>query len=183
MTRLYLVRHGRATGGWDVDPDPGLDPVGQQQALDVADRLFPLGPLAVLSSPMLRCQETSAPLAGRWGAQVTIEPAVTEIPSPDGYPLQERVEWLRNARAGEWAALGPFYTGFRDAIVERLLRCPVDTVVFSHYIAINAAIGVAVGDDRLVVRALDNCSVTILEVEDGLLRLVEGGHEADTLIR
>lgn len=77
----------------------------------------------------------------------------------------------------------PLYTGFRDAIVERLVRCPVDTVVFSHYIAINAAIGVAVGDDRLVVRALDNCSVTILDVEGGTLRLVEGGHEADTLIR
>ena len=28
MARLYLVRHGRATGGWDVDPDPGLDDVG-----------------------------------------------------------------------------------------------------------------------------------------------------------
>lgn len=183
MTRLYLVRHGRATGGWDVDPDPGLDELGQQQAQAVAERLAPLGPLAVLSSPMRRCQETSAPLAGRWGASITIEPAVTEIPSPDGYALNERIEWLRNAMAGEWAALGPYYTAFRDSIAERLVRCPVDTVVFSHYIAINAAIGVAVGDDRLVIRALDNCSVTVLDVVDGRLEFVEGGHEADTLIR
>lgn len=183
MTRLYLVRHGRATGGWDVDPDPGLDELGQQQALAVAERLAPLGPLAVLSSPMRRCQETSAPLAGRWGASITIEPAVTEIPSPDGYALNERIEWLRNAMAGEWAALGPYYTAFRDSIAERLVRCPVDTVVFSHYIAINAAIGTAIGDDRLVIRALDNCSVTVLDVVDGRLEFVEGGHEADTLIR
>ena len=178
MTRLYLVRHGRATGGWDVDPDPGLDELGQQQALAVADRLAPLGPLEVLSSPMRRCQETSAPLARRWNAPVAIEPAVTEIPSPDGYALNERIEWLRNAMAGEWGALGPFYTGFRDSIAERLVRCTVDTVVFSHYIAINAAIGVALGDDRLVIRALDNCSVTVLDVEDGRLRLVRRGAEA-----
>lgn len=183
MTRLYLVRHGRATGGWDKEMDPGLDELGQQQALAVAERLAPLGPLAVVSSPMRRCQETSAPLAARWGASVVIEPAVTEIPSPAGYGMEERVEWLRNAMAGEWTPLGPEYTAFRDAIVDRLLRCSEDTVVFSHFIAINAVIGAAIGDDRLVIRSLDNCSVTIMEAAGGKLRLIEGGHEADTLIR
>lgn len=183
MTKLYLVRHGRATGGWDKEMDPGLDSLGQQQAQTVAERLAPIGPLAVISSPMRRCQETSQPLAERWGAPVTIEPAVTEIPSPEGYGMQERVEWLRNAMAGEWTPLGPQYIAFRDAIVQRLLRCPEDTVVFSHFIAINAVIGSAIGDDRLVIRSLDNCSVTIMEAEGGSLRLIEGGHEADTLIR
>ena len=28
MTRVYLVRHGRAAAGWDTDPDPGLDALG-----------------------------------------------------------------------------------------------------------------------------------------------------------
>lgn len=183
MTRLYLVRHGRATGGWDVDVDPGLDALGHEQALAVAERLAPLGPLGIVSSPMRRCQETSAPLARRWGASVAIEAAVTEIPSPDGYGMQERVEWLRAAMAGTWAELGPEYTSFRDAVVSRLAACPQDTVVFSHFIAINAAIGHAIDDDRLVIRSLDNCSVTVMEVVDGRLHLVEGGHEADTLIR
>jgi len=183
MSRLYLVRHGRATGGWDVDIDPGLDPLGQEQALAVAERLAPLGPLHIVSSPMRRCQETSAPLARQWGATVTIEPAVTEIPSPEGYGMQERVEWLRAAMAGTWGALGPDFTSFRDAVISRLVAFPQDTVVFSHFIAINAAIGRAVADDRLVIRSLDNCSVTVMDVVDGHLRLVEGGHEADTLIR
>ena len=58
-----------------------------------------------------------------------------------------------------------------------------DAVVFSHFIAINAAIGLAIGDDRLVIRSLDNCSVTTIDVTRGKLHLVEGGHEADTLIR
>ena len=63
MPRLHLVRHGRATGGWDVDPDPGLDPLGVEQADRLVERLAPLGPLPVVTSPLRRCRETAAPLA------------------------------------------------------------------------------------------------------------------------
>ena len=66
MALLYLVRHGRATGGWDVDTDPGLDALGRRQADGLVERLGPLGPLPVVSSPLRRCQETAAPLAVHW---------------------------------------------------------------------------------------------------------------------
>jgi broad specificity phosphatase PhoE len=188
VTRLHLVRHGRASGGWDDHVDPGLDDMGRRQAVAVADRLALLadtagGPLAVISSPLRRCQETAAELSGRWGVTPVVEPAVTEIPSPEGVPMGERVPWLRRAMAGTWAELGDEYTSFRDGIIDRLRACPVDTVVFSHFVAINAVIGAAIGDDRLVIRSLDNCSVTVVDIVDGAVHLVEGGHEADTLIR
>ena len=32
MSRLVLVRHGRAAGAWDTERDPGLDAVGREQA-------------------------------------------------------------------------------------------------------------------------------------------------------
>jgi broad specificity phosphatase PhoE len=183
MPRLYLVRHGRATAGWNVDPDPGLDDLGRQQAERMADQLQPLGPLALLSSPLLRCQQTAAVLSHRWSVAVTIEPRVAEIPSPEGVPMTERVEWLRLAMSGEWASLGQRYTQFRDVVAACLAEITVDTVVASHFIAINAAIGAACNDDRVVIRSLDNCSITIIDVVDGRLHFVEGGHEADTLIR
>ena len=183
MARLHLVRHGRAAAGWNADPDPGLDALGEQQAVAVADRLAPLGARPILSSPLARCRATSAPLASRWGAIVTVEPRLAEIPSPEGYTLETRVEWLRAAMRGTWGALGARYTDFRDEVVARLVACRTDTVVFSHFIAINAAIGAAIDDDRLVIRSLDNCSVTTLDVVSGRLVLVESGHEADTLIR
>ncbi|MDP9464079.1 MAG: histidine phosphatase family protein, partial [Actinomycetota bacterium] len=66
MTRLYLVRHGRAAAGWNTDPDPRLDALGLDQATSVARRLAPLGPLPILSSPLLRCRQTAAPLAEIW---------------------------------------------------------------------------------------------------------------------
>lgn len=184
MTRAYLVRHGRAAAGWDSDPDPGLDDLGRMQAEGVARRLAPLGPLALVSSPLLRCRETAAPLAGEWGVDARVEPAVAEIPSPEGVAMADRVEWLRAAMAGTWSALGAPYTAFRDGVVAAVAGLGEDTVVCSHFIAINAVIGAAVGDDRLVIRSLDNCSVTVVDVAaDGGLTLVEGGHEADTLIR
>jgi len=183
MTRVYLVRHGRAAAGWDSDPDPGLDDLGRSQSLAVARQLAPLGPLAVASSPLLRCQQTAFPLAAVWGATVRIEPDVAEIPSPEGVAMADRVEWLRASMAGTWADLGPRYTAFRDGVVAAITSLTSDAVVFSHFVAINTVIGVALGDDRLVIRSLDNCSVTVIDVVDGRPVLVEGGHEADTLIR
>lgn len=183
MTRVHLVRHGRAAAGWDTDPDPGLDELGREQALAVARRLAPLGPLAVVTSPLLRCQQTAFPLAAAWAADVRVERDVAEIPSPEGVPMAERVDWLRRSMSGTWADLGPTYTAFRDGVVAAIVALPTDTVVFSHFVAINAVIGVAIGDDRLVSTSLDNCSVTVIDVVDGVLRLVETGHEADTLIR
>jgi broad specificity phosphatase PhoE len=183
MPRLYLVRHGRASAGWDTDPDPGLDPVGVHQAERMADRVAPLGPMALVSSPLARCQQTAAVLGGRWKLSAQIEPLVAEIPSPEGIPMGQRIEWLRGAMAGTWSALGQRYIDFRDGVGNYLRSIEVDTVVASHFIAINAAIGVASGNDSVVIRSLDNCSISVFDVVDGDLRLVEGGHEADTLIR
>jgi broad specificity phosphatase PhoE len=185
--RLHLVRHGRAAAGWNVDRDPVLDELGQQQAVDVAQLLVGLGPLPVYSSPLRRCQETSGPLSALWKTTPTIEPRVAEIPSPVGVALEERVEWLRGAMAGTWTQLGisdgDVYTQYRRSLLDALSAMPHDAVIFSHFIAINVVIGEALSDDRLVVKSLDNCSVTTVVVHDGKFTIEEMGREADTLIR
>lgn len=187
MTCVYMVRHGRAAAGWDIDPDPPLDELGRSQALAVASRLSSRGPLNVVSSPLLRCQQTAFPLATAWKQQISIEPRVGEIPSPEGYALADRVTWLREAMAGTWSEVaetsGERYGIYRRSIAECIAGLTVDTVVFSHFVAINAVIGAATGDDRVLVASLDNCSVTIFDVRDGRISLVEVGGEADTLIR
>lgn len=187
MTRIYMVRHGRAAAGWNEDPDPPLDDLGRQQSLRVASTLSSHGPLPVLSSPLLRCQQTAFPLATAWKQEVRIEPLVGEIPSPEGYALEDRVTWLRDAMAGTWSEVaeksGAHYAKYRRDIAAFISSISVDTVVFSHFIAINAVIGAATDDDRVVVAHLDNCSVTTFDVDNGQLILTELGGEADTLIR
>lgn len=185
MSRVYLVRHGRAAAGWDDDADPGLDDVGRTQAETTARRLATLEPTLLVSSPLRRCRETAGYLSTIWNdAPVTVEPRVSEIPSPDGVPLGRRVPWLREAMAGCWRDLGERYTDFRDDVVTYVSSRPVDTVIFSHFIAINAVIGACLDDDRLVIDSLDNASVTVVEaLPGGSLRLVERGAQANTLIR
>jgi len=180
---VRLVRHGRAAAGWDIDPDPDLDDVGRQQAARVGAELIAIGSLAVVTSPLLRCRSTARFYADRAAHSVTVEPAVAEIPSPEGIEMADRVDWLRSAIQGTWADLGPRYTSYRDEIVDFVQGCVGDTVIFSHFIAINAVIGACLDDDRLVIRRLDNCSVTTVAVGADRLRLVQGGTEADTLIR
>ena len=109
---------------------------------------------------------------------------VTEIPSPNGVAMAERVAWLREVMQGRWSDLDENYLVFRDRLVEFVRAIERDTVIFSHFVAINAVIGALTNDDRLVIRSLDNCSVTLLECDaKGKLRIAQSGHEADTLIR
>ena len=184
MAVVHLVRHGRATGGWDVDPDPGLDDVGVEQARRLVDRLArPLGARPIVTSPLRRCRETAAPLATRWGGGADVEPLVTEIPSPPGVPMGERVAGCggdgRDVVGARRRATRPTATTSSAASP----RCAVDTVVVSHFVAINAVIGACTGDDRVVIHSLDNTSVTTVETTPAGLVLIEAGHEADTLIR
>lgn len=181
--RLVLVRHGRASAGWE-EIDPGLDALGHRQAAAMADGLAPFGPLPIVTSPLRRTRETAAHLAARWGVPVTIDDAVAELPSPDGVAVAERVDWLRRAMAGSWSQMPERHRAWRDCVVSRIRRCDTAAVIVSHFVAINAVIGAALDDDRLVIASLDNCSCTLVDVEPGgRLTVIETGREADTLIR
>jgi broad specificity phosphatase PhoE len=186
MAIVHLIRHGRATGGWDADPDPGLDALGAEQAAGLPDRLGRLAatmPRRLVTSPLRRCRETAEPLAAAWAVGAAIEPLVTEIPSPEGVPFGRRVPWLAVAIAGTWSALGPRYVGYRDAVAAYVASCREDTVVVSHFIAINAVIGACTGDDRVMIHRLDNTSVTVVETSAAGLSLISVGDEAETQLR
>jgi broad specificity phosphatase PhoE len=180
---IRLVRHGRAAAGWDLAVDPDLDDLGRAQAATLAAELASLGPLRIVTSPLRRCRATARVYADLVGGHVTVAPEVAEIPSPEGVEMSARTGWLREAMAGTWADLGPRYAAYRDEVVGYVRERDDATVVFSHFVAINAVIGACLADDRLVIRRLDNCSVTTVVADATGLTLVEGGHEADTLIR
>lgn len=184
MTRIYMVRHGRASAGWDTALDPELDELGHAQAREVADQLQSLQLGNIITSPLLRCQQTAEPLGLKWNVAPQVFTEVSEIPSPKGVAMSDRIVWLRQAMQGTWSDLGANYVAYRDCITEFVRGIQTDAVIFSHFIAINAVIGGVLGDDRLVIRSLDNCSITIFESDTtGNLSLTQGGHEADTLIR
>jgi broad specificity phosphatase PhoE len=185
--QIALVRHGRASAGWDTALDPGLDNLGRKQADEAAkklDLIFAGQPVQIISSPLLRCQQTAKPFADLRTIPVRVCAEVAEIPSPSGVEMSGRVDWLRAAMQGTWADLGGEYVEFRDSVVKFVQSLETSVVVFSHFVAINAVIGSLLSDDRLVIRSLDNCSITLLDRDSaGNLRIAQTGHEADTLIR
>ena len=181
MTRLVLVRHGRPGGGWTDDVDPGLDDAGRSQAEAMADALAPAGPRPVVVSPMRRTRETAAPLEARWNVTARVERAVSEIPSPID-DLVERGPWLMEVMGSRWSELPEELQAWRRSVADALLAIPGDAVVVTHYIAINAAVGVATGDDRVVVFSPTYCSRTSVEIDGGALRVIELGEEGRTLV-
>ncbi|MFM9138073.1 MAG: SixA phosphatase family protein [Actinomycetota bacterium] len=78
---IFLVRHAKAgkRSQWDrEDALRPLDDAGRRQALALADRLSEYNPVALVSSPAVRCRETLAPLAERCGLVVVSEPKLYE---------------------------------------------------------------------------------------------------------
>lgn len=192
MGKIYMVRHGKAAAGWDGDADPGLDVTGHAQAeavaQDLAGRLT--SPVAVYTSPLQRCRETAMPLATMWQTQAIVEPRVAEIPSPIE-DLVARTEWLRRVMAGSWAELssdpesaGIDFARWQSDVVAALVTLGTshDIVVFSHFIALNAAFCAATGADQIVAFRPDNCSVSVFETDGTALTLLTQGHEADTQV-
>lgn len=180
--KLYLVRHGQAAGGWDEHLDPGLDETGREQAQMTAAALAGLGPLPIIVSPMRRARETAAPLETIWSIEAGVEPAVSEIPTPAD-DLAGRTAWLERAMLGPWSDLAPELIVWRDRLLLTLSSIKEDTVVVTHFIAINAAVGAANGDDRLVCFQPDNCSVTLIQVVEGRFEVVRLGREKETIVR
>lgn len=188
MARLYMIRHGKpaATWGGDVD-DPGLDPLGREQAKAARDWLLALPPAErpqrVVSSPLARCRETAQPTALALGVELRIEPAVGEIPTPAAVAKADRAPWLQKAMAGTWGEIeGDIdYQAWRADIV-RTLAGLGHTAVFSHYVALNGAVSKVSGDDRVVSFRPDHASITVFETDGQTLTLVARGAEASTAV-
>ena len=178
---LQLVRHGEAAASWDTATDPGLSDEGARQAAAAGALLASRPPCAVWASPLARARQTAQPLADAWRAQVRIEEAVRELPSA-GVPMDARRAWLKGVMHSHWDNVEPPLQRWRDAAWQVLCGLGQDTVVFTHFMVINAIVSRATADPRTVCFEPDYCSVTTLVACDGGLRLEALGKERPTLV-
>jgi broad specificity phosphatase PhoE len=134
-------------------------------------------PIAV--SPKLRTRQTAAPIERTWQVPARVEPRIAEIPSPTGEG-SVRAAWLKEVMQRRWSELDGFLQAWRSDVLNALRELSTDTIVVSHFIAINVVVGYALGDDRVVVFRPDNCSCTLVAVFGDSFKLVELGAEATT---
>jgi broad specificity phosphatase PhoE len=190
MSRVYMIRHGKPASTWGdhvTDADPGLDVTGHEQARQASDALLALPPehrpRFAVSSPLRRCRETSRPFAKALGLELEIEEAVAEIPTPSHLTPEDRGPWLRRAFAVTWAEIdGDIdYALWRDRVAQAVIRHQ-GAAIFTHFVAINAVVSAATGQEAVLSFQPDHASITVFDVEDGVLTLVERGRGAVTSV-
>lgn len=182
MVPLYLVRHGQASASYADAIDPGLSQLGAAQAAETAKHLLSLGPLNVLSSPLARARETASAYTALTGQTAQICPQVSEIPSP-GLGLSERGAWLRQIFEGTWPEAGADALAWTKSVAAFLAALTAPSVIFTHFVAINVAVGAATGDARAMIFRPDYASVTRMTAAGGRLQLIALGAEAQTIVR
>lgn len=176
--RIYLVRHAKTAEPWRTALDAPLSDMGHRQAETVAQMLAPLGPLPLWTSPLQRAVQTAAPLAALWKAEPHIEPRITEIPAPSEDP-KARGDWLMRLLMAKWSTLEESMHEWRQSVLDALQAVKEDTVMVTHYVVINAIVGAATGEDRVICCDPDNTDTTIIDKTDETIEVA--GYSLDNI--
>ena len=191
MVNIYLIRHGKASSGWD-NSDPHLDLIGKKQSEEITLKLLQIAkePFDIFSSPLIRCVETAKPFSKIKNKKIKIEDRIIEIPSPIKN-LKKRVIWLKRVLPLKWDDLihdedsrksKIDYFLWRENILEFFLSLNRDTFIFTHYLVINSIVSHLRKSDKVVFFNPDNTSLTHLSLSDKKLKIISLGDEASTLI-
>ena len=180
--KIYLVRHGEAAEQWQEADDPGLSELGHQQAADTAKRLLPqLGAdVRLISSPLIRAQETARPLAKALGIEPTIIDPFREIPTPVN--RADRQGWLRTIALQNCQDHHDMVRDWHASLLTELQQVREHTVVFTHFMVLNPIVGSLQKRDRVVCFLPANTSVTTVRWNGNAHELIELGHQLKTRV-
>jgi len=183
MPRIFLIRHGEPVSSWgEAAADPGLSEAGKGEAEAAARTLAARGPLAVVTSPMLRCRETASPFERLRGVAARIEPRVSEVVAPGGITdrrawLRDNFAWAPGSTTRSWASVDPALRAWHDEVLAAIHALDHDSAVFSHFIAINAIVTAATGNPNTIGCRPGFASITELMREGDALTLIAHGEE------
>jgi broad specificity phosphatase PhoE len=182
MTDIWLVRHGEAAAGFGEDIDPGLSPLGHQQAETAEKLLTPVVPegAILLSSPKRRALETGGPFAGSRGQDLLSDSCFIELPSPGN--LDERHAWIQQVLRAQWNDLPESVSVWRAEIFRALQACTGPTVIFTHFLVINSVESKISGDNTVLQCLPGNGSVHHLRINGDDWRWMSRGEMLESVI-
>lgn len=178
---FILVRHGRQSAGFHVDPDPGLDATGEAQARAMAGALTPDEARHLITSPLRRARATAAAVEMLHGVTARIEPRIAEVPT-SGMTLEQRGAWLPGFLHGMWSEQAGHLQAWRRSIGEFFAGLEGPGVFVTHFVVVNALIGIATGDDRVSPTMPDHCSLNRFRLADGRVHLIAAGAQRETIV-
>ena len=158
---IILIRHGEASASWGDDPDPGLSQLGENQAIELIDNneLLFLENYHFISSPKSRALMTAAPIAKKYYKDVEINAVFSEIPS-NGIDPKDKKDWLTKIIKTDLINLPNEVNDWRSELTKQILSIKRDTIIFSHFMVINALIAELTNNKNLLCFYPDYTSVT-----------------------
>ena len=180
---LLLVRHGEAAESWGKHPDPGLSELGIKQSASLINNemLKSLDSYNFVSSPKSRAKMTAEPLIKKFNKELIINNAYSEIPSDDIDNSQKKA-WLTNIMHTEIRDLPDSIVNWRDAIIKDSLNVSLNTIVFTHFMVINALVGSLLKNNVLMYFYPNYVSVTKITFENKEVKSISLGDEKKTII-
>ena len=184
MIKIYLIRHGEAIDGW-TSLDPGLSKLGKKQAEDLRSSLKKKlnDKTDIISSPLLRCQETANISVSDSKKKIVFDDIFRELPSPIK-DLNKRVTWLKRVLPLNWEELEEDtesklsnidYYLWRKKIINKIISFKNETVIFTHFVVINYVIGKIMNSNKVINFYPDNCSITEIGIENNKMELIKLG--------
>ena len=102
-----------------------------------------------------------------------------ELPSPT-LDLEKRVNWLRRILPLTWSELlkdketidsGVNFNQWKKNIMSNIYSLKKDTIIFTHFVVINAVIGEILKSNKIINFQPANCSITEISKINGKLKM------------
>ena len=165
---IILIRHGEAAQSWGDHPDPDLSEDGFKQAklLEEHSELQNLHLYEFVSSPKARAKSTAIPLAKKFNKEIIINDIFSEIPSGN-IDANEKKQWLTKTMKEDIGSLSKEVMEWRIKILSQVFGMRKDTIIFSHFMVINALVGELAKHPNLLHFYPDYTSLTKISLENG----------------
>ena len=175
QSHIILVRHGEASAGWSVHPDPGLSAQGQEQAKNSGKILInEMSGYQLLSSPKKRAVETMKIMSKGNKKSFELDARFIEIPSGN-LDANKKKDWLLKIFTTAIEELPEPVKDWRNQLINWLKEAEGNFIVTTHFMVINALVSHITGNEVISCFHPDYASRTEIFIKNGeMTKLVLG---------
>mgnify|MGYP001166359849 FL=1 len=182
QSHIILVRHGEASQGWSVHPDPGLSAEGRRQARNSGKSLLnELSHYQLLSSPKKRAIETMEIMNQGYKNSFELDSRFIEIPS-DNIDADKKKQWLVSIFTTPIEELPEVVKEWRHKLINWLKEAEGNFVVTTHFMVINALVSNITSNDAISYFHPDYASRTEIFKKNGEIAQLILGDDKKTVI-
>tara|TARA_X000000368_G_C23024472_1_gene709520 strand:+ start:24 stop:587 length:564 start_codon:yes stop_codon:yes gene_type:complete len=165
--KLIFVRHGEAESAYGEHNDPALSIKGISQSKNLLknSKLQNLEKFTFISSPKLRAFKTAEPLAKKFNKKILVDDNFIEIPAED-IPLNKKPSWLKGIVETKKTSLPESIELWRSSILQRTRDIQNDSIIFTHFMVMNALMSELIQAEKLLCFYPDYTSIIEINVKN-----------------